>query len=86
MAEPAELQGTTSARARCWLRRTAAVLTAAPVLAGALQIPAAPGAHAQTAPARTAPTQQTAPAQAKATGSRTVDVAIDSLTPTTPSK
>ncbi|MFI1334236.1 DUF6049 family protein [Streptomyces sp. NPDC020845] len=86
MAEPAELQGTTSARARRWLRRTAALLTAAPVLAGVLQIPAAPGAHAQTAPARTTPTQQTAPAQAKATGSRTVDVAIDSLTPTTPSK
>lgn len=50
------------------------------MLAGVLQIPAAPGAHAQTVPARTAP------AQAKASGSRTVDVSIDSLTPTTPSK
>ncbi|MES4902321.1 MULTISPECIES: DUF6049 family protein [unclassified Streptomyces] len=85
MAEPAELQGTTSARARRWLRRTAALLTAAPVLAGVLQIPAAPGAHAQTAPARTAHTQA-APAQAKASGSRTVDVSIDSLTPVAPSK
>ncbi|MFI1852802.1 DUF6049 family protein [Streptomyces sp. NPDC020480] len=75
MAEPAELQGTTSARARRWLRRSGALLAAAPLLAGVLQIPAAPGAHAQPAPA-----------QAKATGSRTVDVAIDSLTPTTPSK
>ncbi|MGY0060031.1 DUF6049 family protein [Streptomyces sp. LZ34] len=80
MAEPAELQGTTSARARRWLRRTAALLTAAPVLAGVLQIPAAPGAHAQTAPA------QAVPAQAKASGSRSVDVSVDSLTPTTPSK
>ncbi|MFK4184622.1 DUF6049 family protein [Streptomyces sparsogenes] len=75
MAEPAELKGTTSARARRWLRRTAALLTAAPLLTGVLQIPAAPGAHAQPAPA-----------QAKASGSRTVDVSVDSLTPTTPSK
>lgn len=47
-----------------------------PLLAGVLQIPAAPGAHAQPAPAQ---------AKAKASGSRTVDVSIDSLTPTTPS-
>ncbi|WP_211124652.1 DUF6049 family protein [Streptomyces yatensis] len=70
MADAADLRGTTSARARRWLRRTAAVLAAAPMLAGLAQIPAAPAAHAES----------------KATGSRSVDVSITSLTPTAPKK
>ncbi|MBD3009385.1 MULTISPECIES: DUF6049 family protein [unclassified Streptomyces] len=70
MADAADLRGTTSARARRWLRRTAALLAAAPMLAGLAQIPAAPAAHAES----------------KATGSRSVDVSITSLTPTAPKK
>jgi hypothetical protein len=45
-------------------------LAATPVLAGVLQVPAAPAAHAES----------------KATGSRSVDVSINSLTPTAPAK
>ncbi|GAA2292378.1 DUF6049 family protein [Streptomyces violaceusniger] len=52
------------------MRRTAALLAAAPMLAGLAQIPAAPAAHAES----------------KATGSRSVDVSITSLTPTAPKK
>ncbi|MEU2207977.1 DUF6049 family protein [Streptomyces hygroscopicus] len=70
MADAADLRGTTSARTRRWLRRTAALLTAAPMLAGLAQLPAAPAAHAES----------------KATGSRSVDVSITSLTPTAPKK
>ncbi|WP_044572618.1 DUF6049 family protein [Streptomyces iranensis] len=70
MADAADLRGTTSVRARRWLRRTAALLAAAPMLAGLAQIPAAPAAHAES----------------KATGSRSVDVSITSLTPTAPKK
>ncbi|MET8181837.1 DUF6049 family protein [Streptomyces sp. NPDC005336] len=70
MADAADLRGTTSARARRWLRRTAALLAAAPMFAGVLQLPAAPAAHAES----------------KATGGRPVDVSITSLTPTSPTK
>ncbi|MFC0601716.1 DUF6049 family protein [Streptomyces palmae] len=69
MAEAAEFQGTPSAPARRWFKRAAALLTGVPLLAGLVQLPAASDAQAQSAP----------------TGSRTVDVAIKSLTPTTPS-
>ncbi|MFF9814572.1 DUF6049 family protein [Streptomyces sp. NPDC014006] len=69
MAEAADIQGTSPSPARRWLRRTAAVLTGVPLLAGLLQLPAAPSAAA-------AP--HAAPA---ASGSRTVSVAVDSLTP-----
>ncbi|MEV0978727.1 DUF6049 family protein [Streptomyces sp. NPDC049915] len=69
MAEAADIQGTSPSPARRWLRRTAAVLTGVPLLAGLVQLPAAPSAAA-------AP--HAAPA---ASGSRTVSVAVDSLTP-----
>ncbi|MGP3924396.1 DUF6049 family protein [Streptomyces sp. 8N616] len=68
MAEAAQFQRTRSAPARRWLRRTAAVLVGVPLLAGLLQIPAAPPADAEP----------------NGTGSRTVDVSINSLTPTAP--
>ncbi len=68
MAEAAEFQGTTSAPARRWLRRAGALLAAVPLLAGLIQV--------------TGPSEATA--APKPTGSRSVDVAIDSLTPATP--
>lgn len=67
MAEAAGFQWTERPRGR-WLRRAVALFTGAPLLAGLLQIPQAPAAHA-------------APA-----GSRTVDIAIDSMTPSAPTK
>ncbi|MEU0839925.1 DUF6049 family protein [Streptomyces sp. NPDC005962] len=70
MADAADLRETTSSRARRWLRRTGTLLAAAPVLAGVLQAPAAPAAHAAGKP----------------TGSRSVGVDITSLTPTAPTK
>ncbi|WFB08458.1 DUF6049 family protein [Streptomyces sp. LX-29] len=75
MAEAAEFQGTPSAPARRWFRRTAALLAGVPLLAGVLQLPAAPAARA------TGPQPAAAPS-----GSRTVDVDITGLTPTTPSE
>ncbi|MBN0043286.1 hypothetical protein JS756_04065 [Streptomyces actuosus] len=66
MAEAADFQGTSPSPARRWLRRTAALLAGAPLLAGLLQLPAAQSAGA---------------APQKATGSRTVAVAVDSLDP-----
>lgn len=68
MAEAAELQGTTSAPARRWLRRATALLAAVPLLAGLVQVTA----------------DQQADAAPKPTGSHTVDVSINSLTPATP--
>ncbi|MEU7584171.1 DUF6049 family protein [Streptomyces sp. NPDC041068] len=73
MAEAADFPGTSPSPARRWLRRTAALLVGTPLLAGLLQVPADPVAHA-------APPS----AKADATGSRTVDVSLDKLTPTTP--
>lgn len=68
MAEAAEFPGTPSAPApaRRWLRRAAALLAGVPLLAGLVQLPSAAEAQAESRP----------------TGSRTVDVAITSLTPT----
>ncbi len=72
MAEAADFPGTSPSPARRWLRRTAALLVGTPLLAGVLQAPAAP-AHA-TVPSTAA----------EATGSTTVDVSLDALTPTVP--
>ncbi|MEV6244777.1 DUF6049 family protein [Streptomyces sp. NPDC051742] len=69
MAEAAETQGTGPSPARRWLRRTITVAFGAPLLAGLLQAPAA------TSPAVAAE---------EATGSKTVDVSLDTLAPSTP--
>ncbi|MGB8942793.1 MAG: DUF6049 family protein [Streptomyces sp.] len=73
MAEAADFPGTSPSPARRWLRRTAALLAGAPLLAGMLQLSAEPTAHA-AAPS----------AAADATGSNTVDVSLNKLTPTAP--
>ncbi|MFF5898222.1 DUF6049 family protein [Streptomyces argenteolus] len=71
MAEAADFQGMTPSPARRWLRRTASLIVGAPLIAGLLAGPAAPSAHAGAA--------------AKApTGSRTVDVSLDTLSPSAP--
>ncbi|MEU5578427.1 DUF6049 family protein [Streptomyces huasconensis] len=72
MAEAADFPGTSPSPARRWLRRTAALLVGTPLLAGLLQAPAGPVAHA------------TAPSAPPAVGSATVDVSLDALTPTAP--
>ncbi|MFB7501868.1 DUF6049 family protein [Streptomyces sp. NPDC056161] len=46
MAEAADFQGTAPSPARRWLRRTGALLTGVPLLAGVLQLPAAAPAQA----------------------------------------
>lgn len=68
VAEAADFQGMIPSPARRWLRRTVGLLTGAPLVAGLLYLPGA------------------APAQAteEATGSRTVDVSLDALTPGAP--
>ncbi|MFD4371390.1 DUF6049 family protein [Streptomyces sp. NPDC058486] len=70
MAEAAAFQGTGPSPARRWLRRTLTIAVGAPLLAGLLQTPSA----------------SAAPAQATEEGpvSRTVDVSIDTLTPSAP--
>ncbi|MFG2476371.1 DUF6049 family protein [Streptomyces fagopyri] len=73
MAEAADFQGTSPSPAHRWLRRTGALLAGVPLLAGVLQLPASPAAHA----AETA-------SVAAASGSRTVDVSLDSLSPSAP--
>ncbi|MFF4832381.1 DUF6049 family protein [Streptomyces sp. NPDC001315] len=73
MAEAADFQGMTPSPARRWLRRTGALLAGAPLLAGLLQLPAAPSAQAAG--------QDSAQA---ASGSRTVSVSLDTLTPSVP--
>ncbi|MYX28490.1 hypothetical protein GTY75_17880 [Streptomyces sp. SID8381] len=75
MAEAADFQGTSPSPARRLLRRTGALLAGAPLMAALFQLPAAPAAHAAG--------QQTV--RAAATGSRTVAVSVDSLTPSVPS-
>ena len=75
MAEAADFQGTSASPARRWLRRTGALLTGAPLLAGLLQLPAATPADAAG--------QESLQAAASA-GS--VSVAVDSLTPSAPSE
>ncbi len=72
MAEAADFQGTRPSPARRWLRRTASAVLGAPLLAGLLTVPAV-----------AAPTAE--PAKAP-TGSRTVDVSLNSLSPSVPSK
>lgn len=74
MAEAADFQGMTPSPARRWMRRTGALLAGAPLLAGLLQLPTA------------APTQAAGQDSVKAaSGSGTVAVAVDSLTPSAPS-
>ncbi|MFD1657650.1 DUF6049 family protein [Streptomyces caeni] len=73
MAEAAEFQGMSPSPARRWLRRTGALLAGAPLLAGLLQLPAGPTARAAG--------QQAA---AEASGSRTVAVSLDALSPSAP--
>ncbi|MDG4857422.1 DUF6049 family protein [Streptomyces sp. T-3] len=71
MAEAADFQGMTPSPARRWLRRTTGLLAAAPLLAGLMQLPAAPAAQA---------------VNADATGSRSVDVSVNRLTPNVPTE
>ncbi|WP_327316352.1 DUF6049 family protein [Streptomyces sp. NBC_01235] len=72
MAEAADFPGMTPSPARRWLRRTGALLAGAPLLAGLLQLPAAPAQAVG----------QTSAKEASDTG--TVAVAVDSLTPGAP--
>ncbi|WP_371670301.1 DUF6049 family protein [Streptomyces sp. NBC_00289] len=73
MAEAADFLGTSPSPARRWLRRTGALLAGAPLLAGLLQLPAAPTALA---------TEQASPKAAA--GSGTVAVAVNTLSPAAP--
>ncbi|KUL26979.1 DUF6049 family protein [Streptomyces regalis] len=73
MAEAADFQGMSPSPARRWLRRTGALLAGAPLLAGLLQLPAAVPSHAAGQDSLKA-----------ASGSGTVAVAVDSLTPAVP--
>ncbi|MFJ3537307.1 DUF6049 family protein [Streptomyces sp. NPDC090109] len=75
MAEAADIKGTGPSPARRWLRRTLTVAVGAPLLAGLLQAPVT------ASPAAAAPS---ATAAEDATGSKTVDVSLDTLTPSTP--
>ena len=88
MAEAAENQGTPTAPARTWLRRSATALLAAGPLLGVL-LPAPP-ASAADASARTHAAAAGSGAQAATgragTGSRSAGITIGSLTPTTPRK
>lgn len=70
VAEAADFQGMNPSPARRWLRRTASLILGAGLVAGLLCGPATPAAHAAE----------------DASGSRTVDVSLDTLTPTAPGK
>ena len=73
MAEAADFLGTNPSPARRWLRRTGALLAGAPLLAGVLQLPSAASADAA------------GQASLKdASGSGSVAVALDSLSPGVP--
>ncbi|MET9807313.1 DUF6049 family protein [Streptomyces halstedii] len=72
MAEAADSQGTTTSPARRWLRRTATLLVGAPLLAGLLTGPAALPAQAVT--------------DKTPSGSRTVAVSLDTLSPSAPAE
>ncbi|MEG3631972.1 DUF6049 family protein [Streptomyces poriticola] len=75
MADAADFQGTSPSPARRRMRRTAALLAGAPLLAGLVQLPAAGAVHAD------------APSTLKAdSDSGTVAVAVDSLTPAAPTE
>ncbi|MEU0136455.1 DUF6049 family protein [Streptomyces sp. NPDC006296] len=71
MAEAADSQGMNSSPARRWLRRTASLIVGAPLIAGLLAGPAAPSAGAESL-------------TKTPTGSRTVDVSLDTLAPDAP--
>ncbi|MFF6780995.1 DUF6049 family protein [Streptomyces sp. NPDC012510] len=73
MAEAADFQGMSPSPARRWLLRTGALFAGAPLLAGLFQLPTAPYAQA---------TQKTSPAAT--TGANTVEVSLDSLSPSVP--
>ncbi|GAA2279178.1 hypothetical protein GCM10010145_69080 [Streptomyces ruber] len=73
MAEAADIQGMSSSPARRWLRRTGALCAGVPLLAGLLQLSAAPDVHAA---------ERSSPAEA--IGSNTVDVSLSSLSPSVP--
>ncbi|MGW1890311.1 DUF6049 family protein [Streptomyces sp. NPDC002004] len=73
MAEAADFQGTNPSPARRWLRRAGALLAAAPLLAGLLQLPAITSAYGATEAVRS-----------DTSGSSPVDVSVNSLTPTAP--
>jgi hypothetical protein len=75
VAEAADFQGTSASPARRWLRRTGALLAGAPLLTGLLQLPAATPADAAG---------QESPQAASGAGS--VSVAVDSLSPSTPTE
>jgi hypothetical protein len=75
VAEAADFQGTSASPARCWLRRTGALLAGAPLLAGLLQLTAITPADAAG---------QEFPQAASSSGS--VSVAVDSLSPSAPSE
>ncbi|MFV2118164.1 DUF6049 family protein, partial [Streptomyces sp. Act-28] len=74
MAEAADFQGTDPLPARRWLRRAVAAVVAAPLLAGLVQLPPAAAAVTPAAPVTAV------------TGSRTVAVSLDTLTPSAPVK
>jgi hypothetical protein len=74
VAEAADFQGTSASPARRLLRRAGAMIAGAPLLACLLQLPAAPSALASG--------QESVQA---ASGSRTVAVSLDSLSPSAPS-
>ncbi|MDX3525385.1 DUF6049 family protein [Streptomyces sp. ID05-39B] len=74
MAEAADFPGMAPSPARRWLGRTGALLAAAPLLAGLLQLPAS-SAHAA---------EQTVAKEASDTG--TVTVAVDTLSPSVPTE
>ncbi|MDH2388214.1 DUF6049 family protein [Streptomyces sp. HNM0663] len=76
MAEAADFQGMNTSPARRRLRRTASLIFGAPLLAGLVCGPAASTAHA----AERAITAE------DATGSRTVDVSLTTMTPVAPEK
>ncbi|WP_327245396.1 DUF6049 family protein [Streptomyces sp. NBC_01320] len=73
MAEAADIQGISPSPARRWLRRTASLIVAAPLVGALLAGTAAPTAHADV-PSK-APTR-----------SSTVDVSLDTLAPSAPVK
>lgn len=73
MAEAADFQGTSPSPARRRLRRTTALLSGVPLLAGLLQLPAASPADAAARETAQAPT-----------GAGSVSVSVDSLTPGAP--
>ncbi|MFE2279615.1 DUF6049 family protein [Streptomyces sp. NPDC059454] len=75
MAEAADFQGTSPSPARRWLRRTGALLAGVPLLAGLIQLPAAPPADAAGVDAPQA-----------ASGAGPVSVSVDTLTPGAPTE